>query len=204
MKKDKTKLPVMVDWRASADGSKIVFFEVDGEDLFEMDAERFGLLTNGEHVRGILTEAAQERLFPAEWGLEQFVGVQRLLQKCLSLEMIAKLWGAPGPAVRSFYSAAMQKFQHATDLVRQEWARQGSSETEKDYCTSRRPADVRMSEDPRAGEDFLEVPRMAAILKEKGPGGAAEDMALKVADLEVWIERNKRYLALFGYKDNLF
>ena len=191
----------LIDWKVR--DSRVVLFEVDGPELFEMDGERLGLLMTANYVQERLrgVPLADERLYPISWGLEQFVGVQRLLQKCLSLDQIAGLWGVPEPMVRAFYGQALQKFQHAPDLVRQEWERQGSSETEKDYCLSLRAADVRMSEDPRAGEDFLEVPRMAAILKEKGPGGAAEDMALKVADLQDWIEKNKRYLALFGYRD---
>jgi len=204
MKKDKTKLPVMVDWRASADGSKIVFFEVDGEDLFEMDAERFGLLLSPDYVKGQVQEAAQERAYPTDWGFEKFVGVQRLLQKCLSLGQIAGLWGVPEPMVRAFYSQMVQK-NHDKQLVQNESARQGSSKTEKDYCTSRRPADVRMSEDPRAGQEFLEVPFVAGLLKELGSTLAvASRMMLDSDDFWKWVELNKRYLALFGYKDNLF
>jgi len=199
MKKDKAKL---IDWRVDADGSKIVFEAQDGGELASMNAERFALLLSPDYVKGQFQEAAQERLFPAEWGLEKFVGVQRLLQKCLNLDQIAGLWNVQEPMLRAFYAQAVMKFQHAPEQVRQERERQ--SETEKDYCLSLRAADVRLSEDPRAGEDFLDVPRMAAILKEKGPGGAAEDLALNVADLQIWIEKNRRYLALYGYKDNLF
>jgi len=194
---------VNLDWKVS--GSKIVFHEApDGPELFEMDGERFGLLTNGEHVRGILAEVAQEQLFPAAWGLREYVEIGRLLQKCLNQAQVAGLWGVPEPMVRAFYGQALQKFQHAPEQVRQERERQGSSETEKDYCLSLRAADVRMSEDPRAGQDFLEIPKMATILKEFGPGGTAEKMKMDFADLQIWIEKNGRYLALFGYKDNLF
>ena len=203
MKKDKAKL---IDWRVDANGSNVVFFETpDGGELFTMNAERFGLLLSPDYVKGQVQEAAQEQLYPSDWGLEKFVGVQRLLQKGLNQSMIAGLLGVPEPMVRAFYGQALQKFQHATDLVRQEWARQGSSETEKDYCLSLHvAANVRMSEDPRAGENFLEIPRMAAILKEEGPGGAAVKMELNFADLQDWIEKNKRYLVLFGWTENLF
>jgi len=204
MKKDKAK---PIDWKADASGSRIVFFEApDGPEIASMDAEKFGLLLNANYVqerlRGVSLIAEEEK-YPLSWGLEKFVEIQRLIRKCLSIPQIAGLWGVPEPMVRAFYGQMIQK-KHDKQLIQNEWSRQGSSETEKDYCTSRRPADVRMSEDPRAGEDFLEVPRMAAILKEKGPGGAAVKMELNFADLQDWIEKNKRYLVLFGWTENLF
>lgn len=198
----KNKKPLIVDWKV--DGGKIVFFEADGRALAQMDGERFGLLLNGDYVKGQLAEAAQDRLWPSEWELEKFVEAGRLLKKLLSLEQIAGLWGAPDAAVRSFYGAGLQKFGRDRGLTEAAAARQGSSKTEKDYCLSLRPANTRASEEPRAGEDFLEIPRMAAILKEQGPGGTAVKMELDFADLQDWIEKNKRYLTLFGYKDNLF
>jgi hypothetical protein len=200
MKKGKVK---SVDWKVSADGSKIVFEVQGGKELFEMDAERFGLLMNGDYVRGELSAAAQEKLYPQEWGLKEFVGVQRLLQKCLNLAQIAGLWNVPEQSLRTFYGVSIQKFQHAQDRVRQEQNRQSSSETEKDYCQSLKHAE-HGGQDMGPAQVFLEIPRMAAILKEQGPGGAAVKMELDFADLQAWIERNKRYLVLFGWTENLF
>lgn len=195
MKKDKAKL---IDWKVAADGSKIILFEVDGPELFTMGAERFGLLLNADYVRGLIQEAAQERLYPQEWGLEKYVEAQRLIRKGLGMEQIASLWGAPDAAVRTFYSAGLQKFGRDHGLTEAAAARQGSSKAEKDTCLS---LQCSKGDESRAGEDFLVVPRIAAVLKEKGPGGTADEFNLNVRDLQDWIEKNKRYLALFGYKD---
>jgi hypothetical protein len=202
MKMGKTRSPVEIDWKVS--GSKIVFEIHGGKKSFAMDAERFGLLLNGDYVRGQVQAASEEKLYPAEWGIEKFVEAQRLLKKLLNLDQIAGLWGAPEASVRAFYSEALQKYQHAQDAVQAEQKRQDLSKTEKDYCLSLRRGDTRSSEEPRAGEDFLEVPLLATFLKENGIGGTAEKLQLDVADLQEWVEKNKRYLALFGYKDNLF
>jgi len=203
LKQKNTKSPIDLDWKVS--GSKVVFFEVqNGEEVFGMEAERFALLLDANYVKGQFEEVAQERAYPADWGFEKFVEAQRLLLKCLNLAQIAGLWGVPEPMVRAFYAQALQKFQHDPQGVRNEGERQGSSDTEKDYCLSLRAADVRMSEDPRPGQDFLEVPYVARLLKELGSTLAvASRMMLDSDDFWKWVESNKRYLALFGYKDNL-
>ena len=58
-----------------------------------------------------------------------------------------------------------------------------------------------MSEDPRPGQDFLEVPFLAASLNSKRLIDVASEMKLDADDLKVWVEKNRRYLAFFGYKD---
>jgi len=200
------KKPADVDWKIQ--NSKIVFFEAPGgKELFAMDAERFGLLLNSEHVRGLLQAGSSEpMLYPANWGLEKFVEAQRLLKKGLSRQMIVGLWGTTDAAVRAFYAAAVQRFLHSPQDVQNEWARQGSGGDEKDCCRSKH---VRLSNQPGdeglPGENFLEIPYVARLLKEFGSvSSVAAHMVLDPDDFKAWVEKNERYLALFGYKKNLF
>jgi hypothetical protein len=165
MKKEKTK---SVDWKVSADGLKIVFVVQDGGELFTMDAERFGLLMNGDYVRELLQEAIQERTYPAEWGIEKFVEAQRLLKGDLNMAQIAELWDTTDASVRAFYSQASQKFLHALDIVKQEEIRQEKSDGVCVELETPRLPDYKLGQREAQTHIMLNISRVAEMLKANG------------------------------------
>jgi len=200
MKKEKTKSPVEVDWRVSTDGSKIVFFETpDGPELAQMTAERFGLLLNGEYIRGLLQETAQQRAYPAEWGLREYVAIGRLLRKGLGMPDIARLWGVSDTVVRTFYGASLQEFQRDVDLFRQEAGRQVREEGEQDFCQSLKRGESKPGEAEGPGHDFLSVAEVSRLLKEHYGIllAVSSQLMLDPDDFRAWVAANKKYLDLF-------
>ena len=198
MKKEKTK---SVDWRVSADGSKIVFFEVqDGGELFTMDAERFGLLLNGEYVRGLFQEAAQERAYPEEWGIEKLVEAQRLLKGGLNMAQVAELWDTTEASVRAFYSQASQKFLHAPDIVKQEEMRQEKSDGVCVELETPRLPDYKLGQREAQTHIVLNISQVASMLKANGNNYREiwQTFGVKSDAFSRWLDANQKALAVLG------
>lgn len=197
MKRDKTKSPIELDWAVR--GSKVVFLDPDGGEVFSMEGERWGWLLNSDFVRSQLQEAAQERLYPSSWGLREYVQIARLLRKDLAIADISRLWGVPDTVVRTFYGRSLQQFQHDADLVRQEGARQASEEGEQDFCRSVKRGESRSGEHEGPGHDHLSVLQVARLLKEHHgiPLAVSSELMLDADDFRRWLDANQKYIDLF-------
>jgi hypothetical protein len=190
----------MIDWRVGEDGSKIVFFEIqNGGELFIMDAGRFGWLLNGDYVRGLLQAVVEERTYPAEWGLEKFVEAQRLLKGDLNMTQIAELWDTTDASVRAFYNRASQKFAHAQDLIRQEWAQQAKGDGIYVELVSPRPADYKFGSEVQT-HIMLNISRVAEMLKANGNNYREvwQEFGVKSDAFSRWLDANQKVLAILG------
>lgn len=197
MKKNKAKL---IDWKADASGSKIIFFETpDGPELAVIDAERLGLLTNGDYMREQLRDAVQEKLYPADWGLKEFVEIGRLLQGGLNLAQIAALWDTTDALVRAFYGQAQQKFLHSRQEITNERARQEKSDGVSVELETPRLPDYKSSSEIQT-HITLNISQVAAMLKANGNNYREvwQTFGVKSDAFSRWLDANRKALAILG------
>jgi len=127
--------------------------------------------------------------------LENFVLIQRLLQKGLDLVNVADVLGFPAAVVRKFYADEIALGTRRTFgriPIENEWNRQSADGA--DVVRERpRPREIHEKEAAEPGCRFI---RLHEIRLNEGRTVAeiAEELNLETAGLENWIRHNRKYL----------
>jgi hypothetical protein len=127
--------------------------------------------------------------------LENFVRIQRLMQKGLTMDQVADVLGFPAAVVRKFYADEIALGTRRTFgriPIENEWNRQGADGA--DVVRERpRPREIHEKEAAEPGYRFI---RLHEVRLNEGRTVAeiAEDLGVETAGLELWIRHNRKYL----------